>query len=194
MKLILSSVALGIGLAMDACAVSMANGMSDKKLNVFKAIIIAFMFGLFQFLMPLLGYFISHTAYERFNFIEKYKLIPILALLILSFIGTKMIVESIKNIRDKSEKEEKTILFKLILIQAIATSIDALSVGIAIADYRIISAVICCIIVGIVTFIICLPSVYIGKSFGILLGNYAGIVGGIILVLIGFTIFFTGIF
>lgn len=199
LKLILSGLALGVGLAMDASAVSMANGLNDNKMRLKKIFLIAGMFGLFQGLMPLLGYILGHTLYEALDFIEKYHIIPIIALVILFIIGSHMIVEGINEIieRRKGEDTESTptsLTLKLLIIQAIATSIDALSVGIVISDYSVANAIMASIIIALVTFMICIPSVYIGKRVGLKLGPYAQILGGSILVIIGFIIFFTGIF
>lgn len=199
LKLVLSSLALGVGLAMDASAVSMANGLNDNKMRLKKIFLIAGMFGLFQGLMPLLGYILGHTLYEALDFIEKYHIIPIIALVILFIIGSHMIVEGINEIieRRKGEDTESnptSLTLKLLIIQAIATSIDALSVGIVISDYSVANAIVTSIIIALVTFMICIPSVYIGKRVGLKLGPYAQILGGSILVIIGFIIFFTGIF
>ncbi len=200
LKLILSSMALGVGLAMDASAVSMANGLNDNKMKLRKIFLIAGMFAFFQALMPLIGYILGHTLYETLDFIEKYKIIPILALVILFIIGAKMAVEGINEYIDnkkgivKEDEDKKALTFKLLIIQAIATSIDALSVGVVIADYSIKNAIICALIVALVTFLICVPSVFIGKKVGLKMGPFAQILGGAILIVIGFIIFFTGIF
>lgn len=201
LKLIISSMALGVGLAMDASAVSMANGLNDNKMKLRKIFLIAGMFAFFQALMPLIGYLLGHTLYETLDFIEKYKIIPILALIILFIIGAKMGVEGINELIDskKGKKEDalenkKALSFKLLIIQAIATSIDALSVGVVIADYSVKNAIICALIVALVTFVICVPSVFIGKKIGLKIGPFAEILGGAILIVIGFIIFFTGIF
>lgn len=201
LKLFISSMALGVGLAMDASAVSMANGLNDNKMKLRKIFLIAGMFAFFQALMPLIGYLLGHTLYETLDFIEKYKIIPILALVILFIIGAKMAVEGINELIDtkKGKKVEdlenkKVLSFKLLIIQAIATSIDALSVGVVIADYSVKNAIICALIVALVTFVICVPSVFIGKKIGLKIGPFAEILGGAILIVIGFIIFFTGIF
>lgn len=201
LKLFISSMALGVGLAMDASAVSMANGLNDNKMKLRKIFLIAGMFAFFQALMPLIGYLLGHTLYETLDFIEKYKIIPILALVILFIIGAKMAVEGINELIDtkKGKKVEdlenkKVLSFKLLIIQAIATSIDALSVGVVIADYSVKNAIICALIVALVTFVICVPSVFIGKKIGLKIGPFAEILGGTILIAIGFIIFFTGIF
>lgn len=186
-RLIITSLLLGLGLSMDACAASMANGLNEPKMKPLKVVIIALMFGLFQGLMPLLGYFLGHAI---LNYIDKF--IPWIALILLSFIGGKMLIDGIKN--KKGEEEIKVLTFKVLFIQAIATSIDALSVGFTIADYTIPNALICVSLVTLVTFIICIIAVYLGKKFGTKLGNKAEIIGGIILIGIGLEIFISGMF
>lgn len=185
MELVIQSFFLGIGLAMDACAVSMTNGMNENKMRFAKICFISFMFGLFQALMPLIGYFVGHVFIE---YIEN--IIPWIALVILSFLGIKMLIDAFK--KDKDE-EVKRITFKVIFFQAIATAIDALSVGVTISDYSISNALIAASIIAIVTFIICIGAHYIGKAFGDKFGSKAQIVGGIILIIIGLEIFLKGI-
>ena len=182
----ITSILLGVGLAMDASAVSMANGLNESKMKINKILLIAFMFGFFQALMPLIGYLLGHAILEL---IETF--IPWIALILLGFIGGKMLYEGIKN---DEESEVKALTFKVLVFQAIATSIDALSVGFTFADYLIIEALLACGIIAFVTFIICVLSVYIGKKFGDKLGNKAEILGGIILIGIGLEIFITGLF
>ncbi len=176
---------LGIGLAMDACAVSMANGLKEPTMCFKKHCFIALLFALFQALMPLLGYFVGHAM---LSWIDAF--IPWLALVILSFLGINMFVSGIQN---KKEEDTKKLTILNLLIQAFATSIDALSVGFTIADYTIQQALICVGCIAIVTFIICLGAVKLGKKFGTKLGNKAEILGGIILFGIGLEIFITGI-
>lgn len=188
MELLIRSFLLGIGLAMDACCVSMANGLKDSKMNVLKMILMAACFGLFQGLMPLLGYFVGHAF---LTYIEPF--IPWIALILLALIGIKMVWEGIHPPKDDKEECGK-LGIKILLIQAIATSIDALSVGFTIADYRLSDALVCTGIVCGVTFLICLVAVLIGKIFGTKLGNKAEIIGGIILIAIGIEIFVSGLF
>ena len=145
------------------------------------------MFGLFQGVMPLLGYFVGAQILTKIEWI-----IPWVALGILGFLGVKMIRDGIKGEEDEECCSSLTI--KLILIQALATSIDALSVGFTISDYKVIEALVCTGIVALITFIICFIAVFIGKKFGNKLGNKAVIFGGIILVLIGIEIFISGMF
>ena len=195
-QLITSGILLGFGLTMDAAAVSMANGLEEPCMKERKHIFIAFMYALFQALMPFIGYLFGSTIYKNVPQIEKYHLIPIIALVILGFLGTKMIIDAIKEGKNEKEEEEqikgKTLTFKLIFIQAIATSIDALSTGLTFSDYALSEALVVISLIALVTFVVCYISVNIGKKFGIKLGNKALIVGGVILILIGLEIFITG--
>lgn len=185
---------LAIGLAMDAFAVSIGNGLSMKKQNPKAAFAIAFSFGLFQALMPTLGYFLG-SAFE--TVIRQFD--HFIALIFLGFIGGKMIFDGIKElIADKKGETEELPEFKLsfgkLLIQAIATSIDALIVGVSFAalpDVNIWTAV---LLIGVVTFAISLAGVFSGKKFGQLLGSKAEIFGGIILVGIGLKVFIEHVF
>ena len=136
MEFYLKSILLGIGLAMDACAVSMANGMREPKMKINKIILIAFMFGLFQGLMPLIGYFIGHAI---LSIIEKF--IPWIAFVLLLFVGIKMIIETVKG-NDDETNDKALLTFKTLLVQGVATSIDALSVGLTFADYSVSLAII----------------------------------------------------
>lgn len=185
-QLCLNSLFLGIGLAMDACAVSMANGLKEPEMHISKNIFISFMFAFFQAGMPLIGYFVGHAFIE---YIDIY--IPWISLFLLGFLGGKMVVEGFKK---KQEKETvNKITFQVILLQSIATSIDALSVGITIAEYALYEAFIFALIVAVVTFAICICATFIGKKFGTRLGNKAIIFGGFVLIAIGLEIFITGI-
>lgn len=185
-KIIITSIFLGIGLAMDACAVSMANGLKENKMKLNKIIFIALMFGLFQGAMPLIGYLVGSQILTKFDWI-----IPWAALGILGYLGGKMIYDGIKG---KEELDDKSLTIKVIFIQAIATSIDALSVGFTISDYTLIEALVGVACVAVITFAICVGAVFIGKKFGTKLGSKAILIGGIILILIGLEIFISGMF
>lgn len=188
---------LAIGLAMDAFAVSIGNGLSMKKQNPKAAFAIAISFGVFQALMPIIGYFLGSAFEEVIRQFDHF-----IALIFLGFIGGKMIFDGIKELI-ASKKGETEVLsefaeFKLtfgkLLIQAIATSIDALIVGVSFAalpDVNIWTAV---LLIGIVTFAISLLGVFSGKKFGQLLGSKAEIFGGIILVGIGLKVFIEHVF
>lgn len=192
-QLISTGLLLGLGLTADAAAVSMANGLEEPNMKRSKHILIAFMYGLFQGLMPLIGYLFGSTIYNNVPQIKQYNIIPIVALVILGFLGTKMVIDGIKDGKKEVNDEIRKITFKLIFIQSIATSIDALSTGLTFANYNVFEALMVTFLISLVTFITCIISVIIGKKFGTKLGNKALIVGGIILIIIGLEIFITGI-
>lgn len=186
---ITNSVFLGAGLAMDAFSVSLANGLNEPRMKMKKMSLIAGVFAFFQALMPMTGWFFVHTAVRYFKAFEIF--IPWIALILLFFIGGGMIAEGIKN--EDSETEKPKVGLTALLIQGIATSIDALSVGFTIAGYDLNMAVICSLIIAAVTFVLCMAGLVIGKRFGTKLSNRATILGGVILIVIGLEIFITGI-
>jgi putative Mn2+ efflux pump MntP len=180
---------LGAGLAMDAFSVSLANGLNEPTMKKSRMCGVAGIFSVFQFAMPLIGWICVSTVARLFGAFEK--LIPWIALILLGYIGGKMLYEGIKC---KETEEEKTIVgLKGLLVQGIATSIDALSVGFTISDYNWMEALLACLLIGIITFFICYAGLCIGKKAGTKLAGKAGILGGIILILIGLEIFITGI-
>lgn len=180
----------GVGLSMDACAVSFAKGVSLKSNVKLYAFVLAVFFGGFQMLMPLLGFW-AGTYFERYITAFDHWIAFILLLLI----GINMLRESKESDKEVPESMEKTshISFKEILLMAIATSIDALAVGISFAflGVNIWTAV---LIIGATTFIISLAAVFCGNKIGGKLGKYAGILGGIILILIGVKILIEHLF
>ena len=185
----ISSFLLGIGLAMDAFSVSLANGLNEPCMKKRKMLGVAGMFAFFQALMPLIGWVCVHTIAEKFSAFEKF--IPWIALALLGFIGGKMLYEGIKN---KDEGECKGFGFVALLTQGVATSIDALSVGFTIATHTFIEALVSVLIIGVITFGLCLLGIQIGKKFGTKIAGKATIVGGIILVIIGLEIFISSFF
>lgn len=181
------SIMLGFGLAMDAFSVSLANGLNEPKMKPRRIAFIAGIFSVFQFLMPMIGWFCVHTIAERF---EEFKtFIPWIALILLCFIGGKMLIEGIKC--DCDECECRSVSFTALLVQGVATSIDALSVGFKISGHSALQAVIACLLIGVVTFFICYAGVLIGKKSGTKLAGKASILGGVILIIIGLEIFLT---
>lgn len=194
-----NSALLGVGLAMDAFSVSAANGLAEPNMKKSKEFFISGTFAFFQFLMPMLGWVLVRFAAEQFAAFQK--AVPYIALVLLLFIGGKMLYEGIKNkgYNDiNGEKgEEATAVTKLtlsrLLVQGIATSIDALSVGFTIAEYKVTEALVCSAIVAAVTFGICVAGTYIGKKFGTKLAGKATILGGVILIIIGLEIFIKGV-
>ncbi|MBE7018092.1 MAG: manganese efflux pump [Ruminococcaceae bacterium] len=185
----ITSIGLGIGLAMDAFSVSLANGLNESCMKTRRMALIAGTFSLFQFLMPLIGWFCVHTMVQAFSVLERF--IPWIALILLLFVGGNMLREGIKN--KCAEADCCAVTLGALMLQGIATSIDALSVGFTIAEYNTISALVCCLLIGIVTFGICMAGLAIGKRFGTRLAGKASCLGGIILILIGIEIFVTGI-
>ena len=184
-----NSVLFGIGLAMDAFSVSMANGLNEPQMPRKRMGAVAGTFALFQTAMPLIGWLCIHTISTAFASFQKF--IPWIALLLLLWIGGKMLLEGLRY-QDR-ETETPPVGFGALIVQGIATSIDALSVGFTISEYRFPAALTESLIIGIVTFGICLAGVFIGKKFGTKLAGKASILGGIILIVIGLEIFLTGI-
>lgn len=185
-----NSILLGIALAMDAFSVSLANGMNEPCMKKKKMILIATVFAVLQGVMPLIGWICVHTISNLFESFEK--LIPWIALVLLAFLGVKMIVDGVKECDDEEECCKRQ-GFALILVQGIATSIDALSVGFTTAEYNIYNALLSSLIISIITFVICYVGVILGKKFGTKFSKNAAIFGGVILILIGLEIFLKGI-
>jgi len=183
-----NSIMLGVGLAMDAFSVSLANGLNEPKMKTKKVLGVAGMFSFFQALMPMIGWVCVHTILQYFQMFEK--LIPWIALILLGFIGGKMLQE---GLRGNTEEEKPAVGLKGLVVQGIATSIDALSVGFTIAEYNWGMALVCALIIAVVTFFICVGGVLIGKKFGTKLAGKASVFGGVILIVIGLEIFITGI-
>ena len=186
----INSALLGVGLAMDAFSVSLANGLNEPQMKKGRMCQIAGVFAGFQALMPFIGWVCVHTILQYFKVFET--LIPWIALILLCFIGGNMIKDGIQNKEEEVEKAE--IGFKALMLQGIATSIDALSVGFTIAEYGLLMAIVAALIIGILTFFICFFGLGLGKKFGTIFANKATIIGGIILIVIGLEIFITGIF
>lgn len=183
-----NSVLLGIGLAMDAFSVSMANGLNEPDMKPGKMCAVAGVFGVFQTAMPLIGWVCVHTMVLYFTAFEKF--IPWIALILLCYIGGKMLYEGIRNREDGDAR--RRVGFWGLILQGVATSIDALSVGFTIEQYPWAMALASTLMIGIVTFFICLAGLAIGRRFGTRLSNKAAIMGGVILILIGLEIFISG--
>ena len=180
----LNSILLGVGLAMDAFSVSLANGLNEPRMRTRRMCVIAGVFAFFQALMPLLGWVCVHTVLTYFSSFEKW--IPWIALGLLGFIGGKMLYEGIAA---KDEACEPTQVGALaLLVQGVATSIDALSVGFTIAEYNVWTAILAALIIALVTFIICMVGLFIGKKMGTCMAGKASILGGVILILLGLKI------
>ena len=189
--LLFNGFMLGIGLAMDAFSMSLANGLSEPRMKPGKMCGIAGLFAFFQALMPMIGWLCIHTIAQYFAWFEK--LIPWIALALLGYIGGKMLYEGI-SCKEEEGCEKKPMSLALLMVQGVATSIDALSVGFTIAEYDALMAIAAALIIAAVTFVICMGGLYLGKKFGTKLAGKASILGGAILIFIGLEIFITSFF
>ena len=236
---ILNSIMLGFGLAMDAFCVSMTNGLTCQDLNVRNRLKMAGTYAGFQFLMPLIGWFCVRTVAERFALFHR--MVPWIALLLLLYIGGKMLLEAWQirqsrvghnvheegQIQDQHQSDTDVLMtedqhqsdadaclpgsqsgqkaktqgtpapamisWPVLIMQGIATSIDALSVGFTIADYSVTAALAACLIIAFVTLLVCLSGIRIGEVLGNILEEKANILGGCILIFIGLEIFIKGV-
>ena len=200
---LLNSVLLGVGLAMDAFSVSIANALSESQMKKGRMCFIAGVYAFFQFAMPMIGWICVLTILEYFN---KFQIIiPWIALILLLYIGGKMIWEAFHECEegeragasasgDSDLPCKSGLTISVLMIQGIATSIDALSVGFTIADYGLVMALVASLIIAVVTFAICMEGLLIGKKAGNHLSSKATVLGGIILIGIGIEIFVKGVF
>lgn len=187
---IFNSILFGIGLAMDAFSVSCANGLAAPDMPVWKSLKIAGTFAVFQTVMPLIGWFCVHTIAETFQAFQKF--IPWIALGLLLYIGGSMLREGLSGHAGDDAKGE--VGNGTLFLQGVATSIDALSVGFTISEYNWAEAFAESVIIGIVTFVICLVGIRLGKTLGTRLSGKAEILGGLVLIGIGLEIFIKGVF
>lgn len=192
-----NSILIGIGLAMDAFSVSLANGLNEPYMKHRKITGVAAVFGVFQGMMPLIGWFCVHYLAEFFDGFKPF--IPWIALALLGYIGGKMLYEGIKEYKCRNEggtecPVPQKLGFSALILQGVATSIDALSVGFTISDYNWIQAVVCSLLIAIVTFAICFAGIHLGKKFGTKLSGTSSIFGGSILIFIGLEILITSFF
>ena len=185
-----TSIMLGVGLAMDAFSVSLANGLNEPCMKKRKMCGVAGVFAAFQAVMPLTGWICVHTIVQYFNAFEK--LIPWIALILLGFIGGKMLHEGIHG--EDAPCEKGGVGLAALMVQGVATSIDALSVGFTIAEYNLAAALLAALLIAVVTFAICMAGLFIGRKAGTKLAGKAGILGGAILIFIGLEIFITSFF
>lgn len=191
---ILEVLLTGVGLSMDAAAVSMTNGLNEPKMRIWKVLLIALFFGVFQGVMPLIGYFAGTLFAEAVASVA-----PYVALVLLGFIGGRMIYEALKKKQEEEEPADKNLSVSALTVQAIVTSIDALAVGISLlalseSGALKINIFAACALIAACTFVISLAAVFIGKKFGAVLADKAELIGGIILVAIGLKIFIEGVF
>ena len=176
---------IAVGLSMDAFAVAVCKGLALRKVNLGQMALVGLWFGGFQALMPLAGYFVGVQFKEQITAIDHW-----IAFALLAIIGGNMIRESLSK---EEECPDASLSVKAMLPMAVATSIDALSVGFTISEYGWFMALVCSLIVAIVTFFICEAGLAIGKKFGTKLSGKASVLGGVILIGIGLEIFISGI-
>ena len=190
-SIIAGSLLLGVGLAMDAFSVSVADGMTRRGAGAGEGAAVAGTFAVFQFLMPLLGWAFVHTIVFRFSFLDR--AVHLIGAGLLLFLGIRMILEQNEGKEEGADgaggfPARGGSFIRMLLVQGIATSIDALSVGFAIADYTLAEALVCSALIGLVTLVMCLGGVRIGNGIGKKLTGYAGYAGGAILILIALRI------
>ena len=199
-ELVITSVLLGVGLAMDAFSVSIANGLADSGMKKGRMLSIAGTFAGFQFMMPMIGWFLVTEAVKVFKWFSP--LIPWIALVLLLIIGGGLLKDGVEELRESktgaAEEADTSDAAKLtvgaLMMQGVATSIDALSVGFTTAHYNITQALVSSLIIGVVTLFICLAGLRIGRKLGELLAGRASILGGLILIGIGLEIWIKGVF
>lgn len=177
---------------MDAFSVSVANGLNEPRMGVGRMTLIAGTFAFFQWFMPMIGWVCVHTIVQYFRAFEK--AIPWIALILLLFIGGKMILEAVRGGEEADTASGSGLGFAALMVQGVATSIDVLSVGFTIANYGAVMAFVCALLIALTTFIICMGGLQIGKTVGNKFSNKATILGGCILIFIGIEIWVTGIF
>ena len=185
-----NSILLGVGLAMDAFSVSLANGLNDPFMRKRRMCGIAGVFAAFQFVMPMIGWLCVSSIAQYFEIFAKY--IPCIALILLGYIGGKMLYEGIKG--EEEEEGATSLGLQVLFLQGVATSVDALSVGFTISNYHLAEAFAACLLIGVTTFVICYAGLVIGKKAGTKLAGKAEILGGIILIFIGCKIFISSWF
>lgn len=186
----LNAALFGFGLAMDAFSVSLANGLQEPDMKPGRACAVAGCFAGFQTLMPLAGWFLVHTAETLFAAFSKS--VPWIALALLLFIGGKMLREGLKN--KGGTEAAPAVGAGALLLQGVATSIDALSVGFTTAGLSFLPAALQALVIGAVTFGVCMAGLRLGRRFGTRLAGKAAILGGGILIAIGLEIFIKGVF
>lgn len=203
-------VLTGLALSMDACAVSMTNGMTNSKMPFRRVLLIGLFFGFFQFLMPVIGYFVTHLVAGAFQEIFE-KIASWVAFVLLAFLGGKMILDCILDYRkDKAKEQDKdnacvcgdspekaceNLSIVKLFTQAIATSIDALAIGITFRATAVngglsLGVWLSAGLIGVITLLLAVGAVYIGKAVGNRLADKATLCGGVVLVILAIKMLF----
>lgn len=190
----LNVILVSISMAVDCMTIGATNGIQEPNIKKWKIFFIAGVFGVFQALMPTIGYFIGYAFKDVLS-----KYIPWIAFALLTILGLKNIIEWFidKFKEGKEEKNEKKEVKELtvlnILVQGVATSIDALSLGFVYLEYSIANALLVFLIIGLVTFTLSLLAIILGKKIGKWLINWAGLIAGVVFIIIGIKILLDGI-
>ncbi len=187
---LLNGFLLGLGLAVDAFLIALANGLNYPDLRRLMTVIIAALFSVFQIIMPMLGWLCIHTVSVEFAYFDE--VLSWIAFAVMMLIGIKMIADGIK--RRPLKQSEQAINIGAVIVQCFATSFDSLAVGFAIADYTLFSAFICSLIIASVTFVMFFAGFSLGKRCGMKFADKASIIGGIVFIGIGIEIFVTSFF
>ena len=182
---------VSLSMAADAMTVNATNGISEKNINIKKLLFAALVFGIMQFLMPVIGYFIG------FNFQKQLELyIPWIAFSLLLFLGIKSIISFIRDLlksKEEGVKEIKKVTIPTILVEGIATSIDALCIGFVYLNLPLSQAMLTFGIIGITTFVLSFITGLTGKLIGDKLEKYASLISGIIFISVGLKILLEGV-
>ena len=181
---LLELLLIAVGLSMDAFAVSVTNGLCYKNVKLKWTLAMGLCFGLFQGAMPTIGYFLGSAFADYISALDHY-----IALILLCFIGGKMLYDVVKSKEEDIQTTGASIGLGILLVQGVATSIDALAVGVSFAMLPDVDIVTAAGFIALVTFILSVAAVFVGKKFGSLLNNKAQIIGGLILIAIGVKIF-----
>lgn len=184
---------LGAALSMDAFAVGMTNGMSEPKMKYKKVALIAFAYGFFQFLMPLIGYYGSAALSDLLG-----KIAPWLSFALLAFLGGKTVIDCTSGEGSRFLSERKTLRAGRLLAQAVATSIDALAVGVSLRAQEAAAglpfhAALCALVIGAVTFCLSFAAVCAGRTAGDRFAEKAELAGGLVLVALGVKLLMEGV-
>ncbi len=177
---------VSLSMAADAMSVNATNGISEKNINVLKLLFASVVFGIMQFVMPMIGYFIGYSFQSQ---LEKY--IPWIAFTLLLLLGIKSIYSFIKEMRRSKEepvKEIKKVTIPMILVEGVATSIDALCIGFVYLDLIVSEALLVFGIIGIVTLVLSFICGFLGKFIGSILEKYASLISGLIFIAVGIKI------
>lgn len=184
---IVSLILIALGLAMDAFSVAVTDGIVLRKVKIKDALLVGFFFGGFQFLMPCIGWLLGSAFSSYIQQCDHW-----IAFILLAFIGGKMIYEALKP-GEEAEMVQNPLDLKVLTVLAVATSIDALAVGVTFATMAV-SLLLAASIIGIVAFVLSIAGMYIGNRFGDLFGNKAELIGGLVLVGIGLKILIEHLF